>query len=47
MIADMELVLLSNLLWIVFLASWCALYFAQAKGDRRNGGRYPDHVERP
>lgn len=43
MIPSMELVLLSNLLWIIFLAGWCVLYFIQAKSDRRGGGRYPDY----
>jgi hypothetical protein len=47
MIESMELVLLSNTLWLVFLSGWCVLYFVQAKGDRRAGGRYPDYVERP
>ena len=47
MIGFMELVLLSNMLWIVFLTGWCVLYFMQAGTDKRNGGRYPDHVERP
>ncbi len=43
MILCMELVLLSNLLWIIFLSGWCVLYFIQAKADRRSGGRYPDY----
>ncbi len=47
MLAHMELVLLSNLLWIVFLAGWCVVYFIQAGADRRSGGRYSDHIERP
>lgn len=47
MIARMELVLLSNLLWIVFLAGWCVVYFIQAKSDRKIGGRYPDYTEKP
>lgn len=47
MIPRMELVLLSNLLWMVFLAGWCVLYFAQAKVDRNAGGRYPDYREEP
>ena len=43
MILRMKLVLLSNLLWIIFLSGWCVLYFIQAKADVRSGGRYPDY----
>ncbi|NBX36559.1 MAG: hypothetical protein EBR10_04965 [Planctomycetes bacterium] len=45
--ADMELVLLSNVIWMVFLAGWCVLYFMQAKIDRSSGGRYSDYHEEP
>ena len=31
MITRMELVLLSNALWIIFLSGWCVFYFVQAK----------------
>ncbi len=41
----MELVLLSNILWIIFLSGWCVFYFVQAKADRKSGGRYPDYEE--
>ena len=44
---DMELVLLSNVIWMVFLAGWCVLYFMQAKVDRSSGGRYSDYHEEP
>ncbi len=45
--AAMELVLLSNVIWMVFLAGWCVLYFMQAKIDRSSGGRYSDYHEEP
>jgi hypothetical protein len=45
--AQMELVLLSNVIWMVFLAGWCVLYFMQAKIDRSSGGRYSDYREEP
>ncbi len=45
MITRMELVLLSNALWIIFLSGWCVFYFVQAKVDRAAGGRYPDYEE--
>lgn len=35
-------VLLANLAWVLFLAFWCVVYFAQAKADRATGGRYRD-----
>ncbi|MFN5497288.1 MAG: hypothetical protein ACK5WD_01080 [bacterium] len=33
----MELVLFSNLLWIIVCAVWCILCVAQAKADRAKG----------
>jgi len=35
-------VLLANLAWVLFLAFWCVLYFAQSKADGGSGSRYKD-----
>ncbi|MFO0894938.1 MAG: hypothetical protein U0574_08295 [Phycisphaerales bacterium] len=37
-------VLIANALWLVFLGSWCALYFVQRSADSKGPGRYPPYV---
>jgi hypothetical protein len=37
---SMELVLLSNVLWLAVCAIWCALCIAQARADRAKGGGF-------
>jgi hypothetical protein len=36
----MELVLLSNVLWLAVCAIWCVLCIAQARADRAKGGGF-------